>query len=248
MKRKILSFILVLFILISLASCSSSSNYDSGNNSSKYESNDLVEETDRKVIYSVSYNFSGEKDKAITDIKLKVRSIGGYIESSRSSEESASYTYKIPTVELNSFLDYVDSIDGIGNKVTSTKDVTSSYDSFSKKIDRLNAEKTIYENEIANNPSLTVEQKLDYNYRISEIENEIANAYSYYDKLKNELDYSTVSIYYEDGGASNWFKKFGLIMLSCLAFIAYAACIVAPFALIGFIVYIILRKKKKVNE
>lgn len=250
MRKKIISFIIALVILISLASCrgnnSNSANYDgSGNNS--YDSDVLVEETDRKISYTVNYSYEGEIANIAFEIKNKVKEAGGYVSSSRASENYAYYSYKVPTDKLNDFLDYIDKIEGMGGKTTSTKDLTSTYDSFSKRIERLNSEKAIYEDELNNNPNLSVNEKLDLNYKISEIEDRIANAYSNYDKLKNDLEYSTVSINYNESRSNTWFRDFGLLILSVLAFILYAACILAPFALIGLIVYLIFRKKKKTS-
>ena len=247
MKKRIIFILLFIILLIPLTSCNSSNGVQT--NPSYNDNNTVVVDTNgRKVVYHVSYVYDGNDSKTtIKNIKDYLINIDGYISYSRDSDKNASYTYEVPTDKLNEFLDYIDNISGIGNKSVYTNDVTSSYDSNKAKIERLEARKKIYQDELDNNTSLTLEQKLQINDNINQIDNELEQAYLEYNRINNDIDYSTVNIYYNKRN-ENFGGNFGSVMLSVLKFVGITMAISAPFLVAGGIVLVVFRKKKSKEE
>ena len=248
MRKKLFFLIFLFMLLIPLASCGSTNSSRADNGNSVYVSSDSINTNGRKVIYTVSYDYSGNKVKeTASDVTNYVISLNGYISSSQTYDSRSNYVYKIPTENINTFINYIDSKDIFSNKSISSKDVTSSYDSYGARIERLEEQKKIYEDELKTNNSLTIEQKLSYNDRISEIDKELATIHSEYDVLKEDVDYSTIYFYFNQKDDFDWLHNFLNILLQILIFIGLTLVISAPFLIIGLIIFLILRKKKKVN-
>ncbi len=246
--KNVLFVLLFVFVIMSLASCGSSNSTHRDSNSSPIV-NDVVESNGRKVVYNISYDYEGKEIKnTIKDVKNKIVEFGGYISESRDQEYYSMYYYKVPTDKVNELLDFIDSINGFSNKTVNTRDVTSTYNSVNSTLDRLNAKKKIYEDELNNNTSLTADEKLRYIDLIEGIDGQIQDYYSRKDQLEEELDYSTVSICYRADRSDEWIKKFGNIMLDLLKYIGVTVAITAPFAIAGGIVFIVIKKKKKKEE
>lgn len=244
--KNILFILLFIFITISLASCGSTSSEKSSSKSS--EINDVVETNGRNVIYRISYDYEGKEMKnTIRDIKNKIIEFDGYISESRNQEDYSTYSYKVPTDKVNELLDYIDSVDGFCNKIITTVDVTSTYSSVNSALERLNAKKKIYEDELSN-ANLTTDEKIKYINLIESIDYEIEEYYSRKDRLEGELNYSTLTISYRLDKSGEWAKDFGNVMLHLLKFIGITVAISAPFVIAGGIVFIVLKKKKIKNE
>lgn len=244
--KNILFILLFIFITISLASCRSTSSEKSYSKSS--EINDVVETNGRNVIYRISYDYEGKEMKnTIRDIKNKIIEFNGYISESRNQEDYSTYSYKVPTDKVNELLDYIDSVDGFYNKIITTVDVTSTYSSVNSALERLNAKKKIYEDELSN-ANLTTDEKIKYINLIESIDYEIEEYYSRKDRLEGELNYSTLTISYRLDKSGEWAKDFGNVMLHLLKFIGITVAISAPFVIAGGIVFIVLKKKKIKNE
>lgn len=244
--KNILFILLFIFITISLASCGSTYSEKSSAYSSAI--NDVVETNGRNVIYRISYDYEGKEMKnTIRDIKNKIIEFDGYISESRNQEDYSTYSYKVPTDKVNELLDYIDSVDGFYNKIITTVDVTSTYSSVNSALERLNAKKKIYEDELSNT-NLTTDEKIKYINLIESIDYEIEEYYSRKDRLEGELNYSTLTISYRLDESGEWAKDFGNVMLHLLKFIGITVAISAPFVIAGGIVFIVLKKKKIKNE
>ena len=112
--KKYFGILIVFLLMLSLVSCggkkgSSSNNYDSDN----YDSDSLVYSTDRKIIYTVSYDYKNNMDEIKNEkkeIRKYVIEIGGYIESSSEYNDGKNcyYRYKVPTDKLNDFIEFID--------------------------------------------------------------------------------------------------------------------------------------------
>ena len=247
--KNILFILLFIFITISLASCGSTSTSTKAKSTADSSTiNDVVETNGRNVIYRISYDYEGKEMKnTIRDIKNKIIEFDGYISESRNQEDYSTYSYKVPTDKVNELLDYIDSVDGFYNKIITTVDVTSTYSSVNSALERLNAKKKIYEDELSNT-NLTTDEKIKYINLIESIDYEIEEYYSRKDRLEGELNYSTLTISYRLDKSGEWAKDFGNVMLHLLKFIGITAAISAPFVIAGGIVFIVLKKKKIKNE
>lgn len=265
MKKKILYILLFIMLLIPLASCSSkkssdSSNYDGGSNSSdqgsdsKDTTSDIVDSDGRKVIYTVSFTYSTKDTKEIiATVKAYVKEAGGYISSTNTyhyygTDKKTHVYYKVPTEKLDEFVDKLEEDDKFEDKNISSYDITSTYDSIAVRIQRLEETQQMYKDEITNNPDMTLDQKIRYQDRISEIDYQLAELHEQQDRMSNEINYSTVHVTYIEKipynvaqGVGNFFAQLGLYFLG-------AIIVISPFAATGIVIYFVLRKKKNKEE
>lgn len=239
--KKYIKFLFVLFILFALASCSgkSSSNYDNGGGNSK-TTDVLVYSTDRTIIYRVNYRYESNSTKdEIKEVKNKVREFEGYIESSDDYDTYSKYVYRIPTDKLNDFLDYIDDRDGYNSKTTSTTDVTTRYNYVGNELQELKDRKDAY-NAMLQNPDLTLSERMEIESKVDNITEEI-KFYEYQAIMQEEdIEYATVTINYSV--KENGFVNF---LIGLLNYFAITLIIVAPFGVVGLIIFFVLKKKNK---
>lgn len=209
MKKWIIGLFTFLFGFV-LFGCSSP-NYDNPtieNGGVNEGENNVVIETTRKIIYTVDYSIYGENSfDTKKEIYNKLDDFNGYTSSSNESLTYASVVYKIPTENLNSFLDFVDSFDGVGSKTISSNDITSSYSYMEAKITTLEASKNAYLT-LLNDPSLTRSDIILINDKIDEIDIELLSLYNQKANYDNKLDYSTITINYHLEQKPSFFKEY----------------------------------------
>ena len=126
---------------------------DAENNS---PNNIVVIDTKGKIVYTADYSvYSDSVQITKNTITTQVLEIGGYISNSEENETRAYITYKVPTEKLNEFLDFMDKLEGVGNKKVSTDDITNAYSETQGRIETLEASKQAYE-------KLLQDEKLSY--------------------------------------------------------------------------------------
>lgn len=159
------------------------------------------EQTTRKLIRTVSLTMETEHlDTLRADLDSSITSCGGYIESSSLDTPQDSYrhrsysvTARIPSEQLDSFLENTGSLGTITNKNISTEDITLQYvdqkaylDSLQTEYDRVTK---LLEEATDLDQILALESKLsDLRYQINSYQSQLRT----YDNL---VDYSTVYFY-----------------------------------------------------
>ncbi len=259
-KYKIL---FALFAIISLSSCENNSgeagqysnNIPSQNpGGENVDGNNVVVDTNHKIIYTVTYSIQCENiSTIIKEINTNLYTLGGYISSSRQeSNYYANFVYKIPTEKLNEMLDFIDGNDGVDSKTVTTEDITSSYDKLKAEIETLEASKEAYQNMLKND-NLNVSEIVTITNRIEEIDTRLKTLYGQLNNYDNLLDYSTINITYttktqgyEEGFLSNYGSFLLAIGQLIVSFIAYCAPFLIVAGLVSLIIFIV-KKKKNAN-
>ena len=145
----------------------------------------------RKLIRTVYLSLqTTEFDSVLSNLSEKTAELGGYIENSSVSGHSyyynntryASYTIRIPTAELNQFVDVVSEIGNVTQKNESVEDVTLQYVDVERRLMELLSSAENMEDLLA------IESKL------SEVRYELENYGSQLRMLDNQIDYSTVNV------------------------------------------------------
>lgn len=212
MKKRFFAFLLLILLVFALTACGSENNDSGGyypaydgaisyekNASSAASENDqtnnvVVIDTTNKIVYTASYTMNvGDIQKVKNTITSKVIELEGYISNSSESEKSATITYKVPTNKLNGFLDYIDSLEGVGDKNITTEDITNSYSQTEGRIEILEASKLAYE-KILREENLTYNDIILINKELAEINSELAYYRNVKDTYDNRLNYSRVTI------------------------------------------------------
>lgn len=243
--RNILFILLFVIFLIPLASCNSSNGARADNNVTNNSSSIVYDANGRKITYRVSYNYKSNDIKTtIKDIRTHILEVSGYISHSYEGDTYARYEYKVPTAKLNEIAEYIDSQNGFFGKTVDTSDITSSYDSVTAAINRLEARKKIYQEAIDNDASLTTQDKLRYIDLIEEIDMQLEKYYNEKDQMDSTIDYSTLTIYYNIDNSGDWAKVLGNVVVGSLAFVGISLLIASPFLVAGLVVFLVLRKKK----
>ena len=238
--KKIFKSLIIIASCFALFGCKSAEgNYDQNqggqvNGEDNGSSNNVVADNNRKIIYEVNYSITGEdvmdsKEK----INDKVIDLKGYTESSNENNDYAIIIYKIPTEQLNSFLDYVDSFNGIGSKQVNSYDVTSSYSYIEARISILKASREAYV-KILNNEHLSRSEIIQLNDKIAEIDTELLQINNEKNAYDNRLTYSKVTInYYLDEQIKEpaFFKEYGQYLVNFFAGLGKIILYVLPVAI-----------------
>ena len=179
MKKTLITLFALIFGL-SLASCGADPNgdyipenggMDEGVNTET--NNNVVTDTNRKVIYTVSYSINGDDVMDVKNqVNNKVIELEGYTSSSEETLKQAKVIYRIPTEKLNLFLDYIDSFDGVGSKQITSSDITSSYAYVEAKIQTLMASREAYV-KILETENLSRSEIIQINDKIATIDTEL---------------------------------------------------------------------------
>ena len=251
MKRKLFLIILLICSMFLLVGCSAESSKEMCVESGE---NNVTVETNRKIYYKVFYTIDTENISEInSSINSKVAELDGYTANSTQSGNYANYVYKVPTKSLNEFLDYVDSFgENVSNKTVESTDITSTYS-------QLEARKEVLENsrvaylKLLNETNLSMSYIIEIQNKIDDIDSELLhlnNQLSYHDNL---LDYSTITITYNQSEAKEeFFDGYGEYLLGLLNFVFYLFMYTLPFTLVAGIVllvmYLIKKRRMKKNK
>lgn len=252
-KCKFLLLVFLIIACIGLTSCGAKGplNSSGGDNSN----NNIVIDSTNKIIYTVDYKiYSDNINEQISKIGEWLREYKGYIsESEQEDIEYAVYVYKVPTESLNSFLDNIDSLEGISNKNVSTKDVTSSYNELEAQVEMLTARKKAYMS-LLEEEGLSLSKIAEINRLLDDIEVKLIAATKDLDQLKNKVDYSTVTIrYYKNSNteAYQFFNSYFSYLIVIAKTLGSVIMYSLPFAIVGGGIYfgiVTYKKKIKKNE
>lgn len=214
MKNKFKAILLIFVTLFTflLASCGTSSvngdSYDKGVASG--ENNNVVIETTRKIYYTVDYDINAKDyTKIKKELSDKVNSLDGYIQKSTDSETYSNYVYRIPTLKLNEFLDYVDAYgDTVESKKVTSTDITTTYSEKEAKKEVLSASRKAYLS-LLNDGTLSMSDIIAIQDKISNLDIEISIIEKELASYDNLLDYSTVTIDYRTDNDLSFIAQYG---------------------------------------
>lgn len=156
----------------------------------------------RKLIVTVSLSIETlEYEEFISVLQQKVSESGGYIESSDISGNSynysrnryASFTCRIPSAKLDSFLNTVDGIGNVTSSYKQQKDVTLSYVDTEARITSLQTEYDRLIELLAE--AENIDTIISLEERLSEVRYQLESYKSQLRTYDNLIDYSTVEIY-----------------------------------------------------
>lgn len=226
MKKRIFIMFFVLIMVFAFSSCSAKGRQ--GNSEPSMDSNEgssiepqvSINQTNRKIIYTVGVNISTDNfDNTLTKLYTAVNEdidAGNWIKSSDINEYSsykiANLIIRIKTTKLNEFLAKLPEMGKISAQSQSSQDITYSYAQAEAMITALNEEKDyisnlLEEDFLKTNPELA----LQYINKITNINTQIALISDELIKYDNDLEYSTVNVtikQYTDG-TENSEKPFG---------------------------------------
>lgn len=258
--KKIFKVIFVLSFMGLFASCGSSYNGDNaalGGSTEKGDvvvENNVVIETERKMVYTVNYSITNDDMVNIKNsITNKVNEIKGYIQTSNEYTTNARIVYKVPTEKLDLFLDYVDSFDGVGSKSVSSEDITTAYSYVQARLEVLTATRASYVKLLEG--ATTQNNILQYQKMIDDIDVELLRINNEKKLYDNKLDYSQVTIQFYSNPKvekdNKFFENYGKFLLGFIegfgGFVLYSL----PFAVVfggifaSIFVPIKVRKNKK---
>lgn len=264
--KKIYKIFICLIMLFGfgLASCSNGSanevpTYNENVGGAEDTNNNVVVDTNRKVIYSAEYTINNENISSIkSDVNNKSTSLQGYVSSSEEYTTRAKVVYRIPTDKLNEFLDYIDSFEGVTSKKISSEDITSSYSEVEARIQVLEASRASYVS-LLSAGNLSKSEIMQIKDKIDDIDAELIKITLQKDAYDSLLEYSTVTINYYVSAPEvkepTFFDEYWDYVASFFTGIGKAFMYLLPIALVGgaifsaiFFPIYIKNKKRKLNK
>lgn len=205
-KLAILFIAVVLIAVTLLTACSGGSadkNYDYGepsdnNDGEKTDSSIVIGSADRKIVYRVNLTiYSDTPEKVCSTITEATTAHDGYVESSRESKseygESYYFTVRIPTAELDGFVNDISVAGTVRNKEVTTEDITVKYVTVDEQRKSLLAEKEALTARMRE--ATEISDIIAISDRLAQIDAEINAAQRQLNEFDNLLDYSTVTLY-----------------------------------------------------
>lgn len=223
--KKLISIILVVWMIFSLVGCSSGSytdresldfvgsssvngsgfnssydgNYSESNEMKPSESQNAGNETSNSQKYITTYRLTIETkkyDSVMNDIKDSVSNLGGYIESENSrdygSNRNTDLILRIPTKNVNEWLDKVNDYGTITSKNQTTENVTLEYVDVESRLQAYKSERDALFNllekaETLNDILMIQSQLTEINYKIESYESRLR-------ALDDLIDYTTITL------------------------------------------------------
>lgn len=231
---------------------------ESGNSVQK-----VILTTDRMMVYTVDVALTVE-DYAATAASIRdlLTKAGGYEQSSYTSNDGLyRFTLRVPTTNLNNFLEKLAQEGTVEEQTVSGEDITDRYLSAEQERDALLAKKAAFE--ALAEQATTFDEQLKIQDKILEVAAEIDRYEDRLSDYKKSSDYSTVSItLYEEGTYEEpgfWAQLgavflgsgksigmvFGWILKAIVAIIPYTLLLAALFGLYALIRLIVCRAKKQ---
>lgn len=266
--KKVKYIFLSLLTALMFVSCSSSSGnhvnsespgYDTNNKGEANEevgglgNNNIVIPEGHKVIYTVKYEINVKDALAptINEINDEVYTLKGYVSSSNESLYYATYVYKVPASDLNTFLNAVDECEGVSSKNISSEDVTSAYNELEAEIEVLEANRAAYV-KMLEKEGLSLSEIMSINDKISSIDTRLKKIYKDLDAYNSRIDYATVTIQYtlvHTSPKEVFLGDYGKFLINLgkgiVEFLAYSAPFVAIASIGVGVVFIVKKSKKK---
>lgn len=147
----------------------------------------------RKLITTVTLNAEAtDFDECAANIKAKVAQYDGYIENESCEKNYGSYTIRIPSKNLDAFLENVNDYSNVTYYSSSVEDVTLNYVDIESRISALRIEQQRLEELMAQ--AETVEDIITIEERLSEVRYELQSYESQKRTYDNKIDYSTVNL------------------------------------------------------
>lgn len=147
----------------------------------------------RKLITTVTMDAEAtDFDECAANIKTKVAQYGGYIESESCEKKYGSYTIRIPSKNLDAFLENINEYSNVTYYSSSVEDVTLNYVDIEARISALRTEQKRLEEFMSQ--AETVEDIITIEDRLSEVRYELQSYESQKRTYDNKIDYSTVNL------------------------------------------------------
>lgn len=247
-RRKFLIILLLFTVMLLLFGCSAE---DSKGMGVETGDNNVTVETTRKIYYTVSYTIDTEDLGEInSSINSKVNELNGYVSNSSQNGNYANYVYKVPTKSLNTFLDFVDSFgENVSEKNVQSTDITSTYSQLDARKEILEASRVAYL-KLLNEKNLSISSIIELQNKIDDIDSELLNLNNQLSKYDNLVEYSTVTITYNQKDANEGFcVEYGNYLFGLLKLVFYIFMYTLPFTSIAGIVLLVmfLIKKRKMK-
>ena len=209
MKKTILVLLLFIFCFI-VAGCGAKSEGGFAEDYVNSEGSDVVIETTRKIYYTGRIDIVGKNIEDVASrIGERVKGYNGYISSSsyRDDDETINIVveYRIPTENLDKFLDDVDQEKGVTNKSISSTDITTTYNKTAARLQVLKASREAYLNALAS--TSVIHEIISINDKLVDIDSEILELETRLNEYDNLLDYSTITISYSTKAKDNFFAN-----------------------------------------
>ncbi len=263
MKKFVKLFLILFVMLFILSSCKADGDQSMGPMEPSGEgdkpgasgNNSVVIATEHKIIYTVDYTLTCDNvNETVKTINSQIITIGGYISNSNQTDaDYGRFVYRVPTEQLNSFLDFVDGLGNSSSKSISTKDVTSSYNELVSRLEVLEASRAAYL-KLLQNENLTMDEMITIQNKIDYLDQDIKTAHRNLDNLNSSLDYSTVTItYYLKGEQpkNEFMRNYGSFLVSAGKTVGAVVLYSLPFAAVGGIIFgivVLVRRKKKASK
>lgn len=237
--NKILLMCLALFVCLGAVACSASDNNVSDSIGDSEGSSQIVSgELDRKIVYNVYLDIETDTVKKLRDnFAKKCDSVGGYVsfndESYNDGElESVRVTYRIPTEQLDSFIEAIEGQGKVENKNVSLQDITTSYVNAEAKKNALEERKAQLE-ELLAEQGISAGEKISIINEISTVNTELMEIQLLIDGYDSMVDYSTVEVYISES------STFWDIVLPIIIFLAL------PVGVPAVVVFFVLKQAKR---
>lgn len=241
MEKTCKIFLLIAAILICLmfVSCSASEENASDSIDKEESSSSIVDgDIDRKIVYNVDLDIETDNVKKLRDsFAKKCDSMGGYVEYNNESYDegelsSVHVTYRIPTDQLDAFIDAIEGEGSVENKNVSLTDITTSYVNASAQKSALEERKTQLE-KLLEEPGISAGEKITVINEISSVNAELMEIQLLIDGYDSMVDYSTVEVYISES------STFWDIVLPIIIFLAL------PVGVPAVVVLFVLKQAKR---
>lgn len=236
---KILILCLALIMCFSFVACSAGKENASDSIGSESGSSSIVEDDiDRKIVYNVYLDIETENVKKLRDnFAKKCDSVGGYVsfndEGYNEGElESVHVTYRIPTDQLDAFIEEIEGQGKVENKNVSLQDITTSYVNAEAKKSALEERKAQLE-ELLTEQGISAGEKITIINEISSVNTELMEIGLLIDGYDSMVDYSTVEVYIGEG------DTFWDILIPIMIFLAL------PVAVPAIVIFFVLKQAKR---
>ena len=174
---------------------------DSGSGVTSENGLESTVDNGRKLIRTIYLSLqTTEFDSVLSDLSAKTTELGGYIENSSISGNSyyyqstryASYTIRIPSDQLDQFVDIVGELGNVTQKNESVEDVTLQYVDVESRKKALETEQERLLELLSQAENM--EDLLAIESKLSDVRYELENYGSQLRLLDNQIDYSTVNV------------------------------------------------------
>ena len=244
-----------------------SADYASPANETSYAGAGVESNTPQKLIHTAyitlrTVQFQADK-KTIEDL---VAQFDGYIENSSAynmeKAQSIDWSIRIPSERLQSFLDKLSTVARVASESISTHDVTLQYADNQVRLDTYLSKRTRL-NELLTQAT-TVEDIISIESALADTQYQIDSYETTQRTLDNQVDMSQVQLNLQEdtqseianaedmslsermqAGLQTSLRNIGTFLQNMLVFIVMASPVLIPIALVGFIIYFIIARRKR---